>query len=79
MTLMTAQFFGRFVRTSAFEPDSVAILAWFVEIRGEPRPASEIEEIRWIARTDAVGGLPLGSVFGLDVVPTLVFRGMIDG
>lgn len=77
--LASAQFFGRFARPSAFEPDRVAILAWAVEVRGEPHPASEIEEIRWISGADVAAGLPLGTVFGLDVVPALVSRGAIDG
>lgn len=74
--LQRAEFFGMFVRPSAFERTSITVHAWVTAIVGECLPSAEIEEVRWINGTTRI---PLGSVFSECVVPELISRDLIDG
>lgn len=44
---------------------------------GEPRPNSEVEEIRWIT-SDIPGDMRVGSIFEHEVVPRLKQQDLID-
>jgi len=46
------------------------------DFMGEPRPSSEIEEIKWIGTQTR--GIEIGSIFEHDVMPLLKQRNLID-
>lgn len=71
--------FGTFEAAAANEPDRVVRMeTFFVKaFVGEPRPDSEVEELRWVTTAD-IGKLPIGSIFEHDVMPKLHEQGLID-
>ena len=67
-----------FERKSALEDTSVVVSNWFVQIEGEPRPASEICELAWIDGSYERRGIAVGSVFAECVIPALIERDLVD-
>lgn len=71
--------FGNFYAEAAGRPgqtvrmDVFVVEAW----KGEPKPCSEVEELRWISSSNDEG-LPLGSIFEHEVIPRLKADGLID-
>jgi len=47
------------------------------DLNGEPTPAAEIEENKWVTSAD-VDKVSIGSIFAHDVIPVLVERDLID-
>lgn len=73
------QEFDIFYAPAAGSEDKVLRMDVFTvkEWQGEPRPNSEVEEIRWVT-SDNPEGIKLGSIFEHDVIPQLKERGLID-
>ena len=64
--------FDTFVEPAAFEPEKIRIHVYIANIEGEPRPGSEIVEIRWVGKYYEDEGIKLGSVLGEKVLPQLI-------
>lgn len=71
--------FGTFEAAAANDPDKVVKMqTFFVKaFAGEPKPDSEVEEIRWVTTAD-IGHLAIGSIFEHDVMPELARQGLIN-
>lgn len=77
VSLVSAEYFGTFTRKSAFEETLVEIDVDIVKIFGQPKPRSEIEEIAWIDGEHLANGMAVGSIFAIDVIPSLIRGGVV--
>lgn len=75
--LVSAEYFGTFTRKSAFEDTLVEIEVDIVKIFGQPKPCSEIAEIAWMDGEHLENGVAIGSVFAIDVIPSLIRNGLV--
>lgn len=62
---------------AVFEGTPIVIHAYYVEIEGEPTPASEIKEYAWIGADFEAQGLSVSSIMGKRVIPRLAELGYL--
>jgi 8-oxo-dGTP diphosphatase len=62
---------------AVFEGTPIIIHAYYVEIEGEPKAASEIKEYIWIDAEFEAKGLSVSSIMGKRVIPRLVELGYL--
>jgi 8-oxo-dGTP pyrophosphatase MutT (NUDIX family) len=62
---------------AVFEGTPIVIHAYYVEIEGEPAPASEIKEYAWIDADFETKGFGVSSIMGKRVIPRLVELGYL--
>ena len=62
---------------AVFEGTPIVIHAYYVEIEGEPTPASEIKEYAWIGADFEVQGFSVSSIMGKRVIPRLAELGYL--
>ncbi|WP_311567820.1 HAD hydrolase family protein [Photobacterium arenosum] len=77
VSLVRAEYLGTFTRKSAFEDALVEIDIDTVTIFGLPKPCSEIEEIAWVDGEHLANGMAVGSIFAIDVIPSLIRDGLV--
>jgi 8-oxo-dGTP diphosphatase len=64
------RFYREFTATASRGDDNVTVKAYFCDVDGEPRPAAEIGEIRWISRDD-YKDVNLGNILKI-MIPALI-------
>jgi 8-oxo-dGTP diphosphatase len=71
--------FGNFQAEAANHPGRQVHMQAFIVTKwqGDIRPASEIEDMRWVGG-EAVGDARIGSIFGGEVLPRLKAQGLVD-
>lgn len=67
--------FDSFIEPAIFEPGNIIAYVYYADIEGEPKPSSEIVEIKWLDRNKY--NLKIGSVLGECVIPKLIKDGLI--
>jgi 8-oxo-dGTP pyrophosphatase MutT (NUDIX family) len=71
------RFFGIFDGKSLFSDKTTRANCYLVDIVGEPVPANEIVEIKWIDSSYAKHGIRLGSILEKQVLPLLIKKGLV--
>lgn len=68
-----------FYADAAEQPDKKIRMDVFLvrSWNGDPKPSSEVEEMRWIDTTD-IGTLTVGSIVEHNILPLLKSRGLIE-
>jgi 8-oxo-dGTP diphosphatase len=71
--------FGTYAAAAAYDPSRQLEMQVFAvrEWEGEPRPAHEVEEMRWVTSGEAAD-MSIGSIFAHEVIPRLKADGVID-
>jgi 8-oxo-dGTP pyrophosphatase MutT (NUDIX family) len=77
VAVISADYLGSFEDVAEFEQIPIRMDVYDVEIEGDPTPASEIAEVRWIDRDYASNGTQIGSVLASFVVPMMVERNLL--
>ncbi|OOC08159.1 hypothetical protein B0293_04640 [Amycolatopsis azurea DSM 43854] len=72
------EFVGTYRDIAVFEGVPLVIHAYHVEIKGTPRPSSEIKEYIWINTEFPASGLRVASIMARKVMPEMKRRGLID-
>ena len=76
--LISQEFFGSFEDDSALDPGMrIKMDVYTVDIQGEPKASSEIEEIAY-ADSKNKHNIKLGSILEKFVIPRLLDKGLID-
>lgn len=75
VSLVGATFFARFEDTSAFESAPIVMDVYESVVSGAIRPASEIEECRWVQSDFGSRGVKLGSILAKHIIPRLILGG----
>jgi 8-oxo-dGTP diphosphatase len=70
--------FGLFLGQAAFENRPIENHVYRVEIAGQPRPCSEIEELAWVSYRQPPCAVPVGSIFRDEVMPLLYQQELIN-
>jgi ADP-ribose pyrophosphatase YjhB (NUDIX family) len=71
------KYFGNFQEKSMFENTDVNMCIYFVEVKGEMKPDSEIVELKWIDSSYKNKDIKLGSVIEKHTLPVLIKRGLV--
>jgi len=71
------KYFGNFQEKSMFENADVNMCIYFVDVKGEMKPDSEIVELKWIDSGYKNEGIKLGSVIEKRTLPVLIKRGLV--
>lgn len=70
--------FGLFHGRAEFEAMAIENHVYHVEIAGQPRAGSEIEEIAWVNYRKPPCEIPVGSIFRDNVMPLLFQQELIN-
>ena len=74
--LVSYQYFGTFADAAALDPGMrIQMEVYRVNIEGQPKASSEIEEIQWVGSDTS---LNLGSILYKFVIPELKSKGLIE-
>ena len=70
-------FFGNFSGKSIFDDRIIDLHAYVVDLSGELKPQSEIEELKWINKDYNKQGIKVGSLLEDFIIPKLIQNKMI--
>ena len=77
--LVSMKFFKTYEAPHFKEKDKIVVMdTYFVEIKGEPKATSEINEIKWIDSHYPSKGIRLASINQDFLIPELKKQGLID-
>jgi len=76
LTVVRAEYFGRYTEPAAFEPDSeLQMSVYRAEVTGELRVDNEIVESLWLDYRADLAGVDLGSTITNHIIPMLMSGG----
>ncbi len=72
------KYFGNFQEKAMFEDADVDMCVYFVDVKGDMKPDSEIVELKWIDSDYKNQDIKLGSVIEKHTLPVLIKRGLVN-
>jgi 8-oxo-dGTP pyrophosphatase MutT (NUDIX family) len=75
--MTSSRYIGSFEDVAEFEDVPIRMDVYRVEIAGEPRPGSEIAELRWVRRDYSEDHVRIGSVLAMFVIPRMADEGLM--
>jgi 8-oxo-dGTP diphosphatase len=76
VTVEHIEYLGSFHDIAVFEAVPIVIHAYYVEVTGEPRPAAEIRECKWIDKNDR-NRMFISSIMADQIIPALERAGRL--
>ncbi len=73
-SVVSAEFFDSFEGMNLEKTCPIEVRCYFVVLEGNPKPQSEIEECRFVGKSDLFA---LGSMLELHIIPALVKKGLL--